>query len=210
MLKYKLLIIFALICATKLYSQECKSMWKLNVLLSHYERQKKNELTLGDLGYKIVPGLEILYSYTIKYPFLVSTGFSYQYVDLISYIETSDKFQVGEFSIPLLLTVDQSRSWSFSTGVYSGKFLHLSWNQKLHGNWTSINPKERVGYSENSFFMDAYFDIIYSNSHWLKSKNGIKIAPFVRYRFKENWMENYRTSFYYGIKLGIDFKIKEK
>jgi hypothetical protein len=207
MKEVKILLIFVLIFASKLYAQEQKSAWKLNILMSHYDREKENELNLGDNGYKINPGLEVLYCYPLKTRFHLSTGLSYQYVDLISHIEASDRFELGELSIPLLMTVNnKSGYWSFSTGVYSGRFLHFSWDQNLHGNWVSVTPDERESYLKQNFFMDAYFDFAYSNSSWLKNGNAVKIAPFVRFRFKENWMDHYRTSVYYGIKLGVDLR----
>lgn len=207
----KLLLILVLVFATKLYAQEHKSTWKVNVLLSHYDREKENELTLGNIGYKINPGLEVLYSYPLMTRFHLSTGLSYQYVDLISYIETSDRFELGELSIPLLLTVNnKSGAWSLSSGIYSGQFLHFAWNKNLHGNWVSVNPQKQENYSKQNFFMDAYFDVAYSNSSWLKNGNAVKIAPFVRFRFKENWMDHYRTSAYYGFKLGIDLRMNYK
>ncbi|MDP2889438.1 MAG: hypothetical protein Q8P34_10830 [Bacteroidota bacterium] len=209
--KFKLLFLLTLVATIQLHAQDQKSAWSLNILLSHYDRETENELILGDVGYKINPGLEVLYSYPLKSQFYLSTGASYQYVDLISHIETSDRFQVGELSIPVLLTVqNKSGALSFSTGVYSGRFLHFSWDKNLYGKWTSVNPQEREKYSERNFFMDAYFDFAYSNSRWFKNGNVVKIAPFFRVRFKENWMEYYRTSVFYGLKLGIDFKLREK
>ncbi|MDP3915824.1 MAG: hypothetical protein Q8R96_19020 [Bacteroidota bacterium] len=212
MKKLKLLFL-TLICFIQLHAQDQRSTWGISTLLSHYDREKENELNLGDVGYNINPGLEVLYGYQLRNSFFLSTGISYQYVDLVSHLETYDRFQVGELSIPVLLTVkDESGFFSFSTGFYSGRFLHFSWDKRLHSQWIPVNPKEREQYSDKSFFMDAYLDFAYSNSRWFKDGNVIRIAPFVRFRFKENWMDYYRTSIYYGIKLGIDlnFKLKEK
>lgn len=212
MKKLKLLFL-TLICFVQLHAQEQRSVWGINTMLSHYDREKENELNLGDVGYKINPGLEVLYGFPLRTPFFLSTGISYQYVDLISHIETSDRFQIGELSVPVLLTVNnRSGLLSFSSGIYSGRFLHFSWDKNLDSQWIPVNPKEREKYSDRNFFMDAYFDFAYSNSRWFKDGNVIRIAPFVRFRFKENWMDYYRTSIYYGIKLGIDlnFKLKEK
>lgn len=210
MKKLKLLFL-AIICFVQLYAQEQRSAWSISTLLSHYNREKENELNLGNVGYNINPGLEVLYGYPLKNSFFLSTGISYQYVDLVSHIETSDRFRFGELSIPVLLTInDKSGCFSFTTGVYSGRFLHFSWDKELHDQWVPVNAKEREHYSDNNFFMDAYMDLAYSNSKWFKDGNIVKIAPFVRYRFKENWMDYYRTSAYYGIKFCINFKMKEK
>lgn len=205
------LFIFSTMCVVQLYAQENKSTWNINVLLAHYDRVKANELNLGNVGFNINPGLEALYKYQLRNSIFLSSGISYQYVNLISHIETSDRFQVGELSIPILLTInDKSGFFSFSSGIYSGRFLHSSWDKNLDNQWVPVNTKERVHYSKKSSFMDIYVDFAYSNSGWFNNNNVVKIAPFVRFRFKENWMEYYRTSVYYGIKFGINFKMKEK
>ena len=212
MKKIKLLFL-TLICFVNLHAQEQqkRSTWSVNALLSHYDRQKENELNLGKIGYNVNPGLEILYGFPLDNSSFLSTGISYQYVYLQSYSESSDKFVVGELSIPVLFTAyEKSGFFSFSTGIYTGQFLHFSWYQNLHSQWELVNPKVREHFSDKSFFMDGYLDFAYSNSSWFKNNHIIKIAPFVRYRFSDNWMEYYRTSVYYGIKLELTFKTKKK
>lgn len=191
------LFVLAFICLMQAQAQEPKSSWSLNAILSHYDRIRENEFTLGDNGYNINPGLEILYNYRFQNTLLFSTGVSYQFVNLISHVETSDRFQVGEISIPLLLTLKgKSSPISVSAGVYGGQFLHMDWDQRLHGQWVTVDPNDREFYSDKDFFMDGYFDLGFTHK-------GIKISPFIRYRFKDNWMEHYRTSVYYGVKFGI-------
>ena len=208
--KFKFLFLMTLFATIQLHAQEQKSAWSINTLLSHNDREKENELNLGNIGYNINPGLEVLYGYKLRNSLFLSTGISYQYVDLQSHRETSDRFNIGELSIPVLFTVhDKSRLFSFSTGIYSGRFLNFSWDKNLHNEWVPVNTKEREHYSEKNFFMDAYLDFAYSNSGGFNN-SAIKIAPFVRFRFKENWMDYYRTSLYYGIKFGIDFNRREK
>lgn len=202
MKKVKLLVL-AIICLIQVQAQEPKSTWSLNVLLSHYDRVKDNELNLGDIDYNINPGLEILYNYHLQNTLSLSTGVSYQFVYLLSHVETSDRLQVGEISIPVLLTLKgKSSPWSVSSGIYGGQFLHMAWDQNLHGRWETVNPKDREFYSDKDFFMDAYLDFAYTHK-------GLRIAPFVRYRFKDNWMDHYRINVYYGIKFGIGSLKKE-
>ena len=209
MKKYELLLL-TLICFVQLHAQEQRSSWSMSAILSHYDREKENELHLGDVPYNINPGLEILYGYKLKNALTLKTGISYQYVDLVSHIETSDKFRFGELSIPLLFNLeDKSGKFSFSTGIYSGKFLHFSWDKELHSQWVPVNTNERVHYSDKNFFMDAYLDLAYSNSGMFNGNNVIKIAPFLRFRFKENWMDYYRTSVFYGIKFCVSFNMKD-
>ena len=212
MKKTKLLFL-TLICFVQLHAQEQqkRSAWSINALLSHYDRQKENELNLGNIGYNVNPGLEVLYGFPLDNSSFLNTGISYQYVDIESHRETSDKFVVGELSIPVLFTAyEKSGYFSFSTGIYTGQFLHFSWYKNLHSQWEPVNTKDRDKYSDKSFFMDGYLDFAYSNSSWFKNDQVIKIAPFIRYRFLDNWMEYYRTSVYYGIKFSLTFKMKEK
>ncbi|HET6560198.1 MAG TPA: hypothetical protein VFG54_22915, partial [Prolixibacteraceae bacterium] len=196
-MKKAILIILAIVCVIQVQAQEPKSTWSLNVLLSHYDRVKDNELNLGDIDYNINPGLEIIYNYHFRNAFLFSTGVSYQFVNLQSFRETSDRLQVGEISIPVLFTLKgKSSPLSVSSGIYGGQFLHMDWDQNLHGRWETVNPNDREFYSDKDFFMDVYLDFAYTHK-------GLRIAPFVRYRFKDNWMDHYRLSVYYGIKFGI-------
>lgn len=202
------LLLLILICVAHLYAQEPRGRWSMSAILTHYEREKENELHLGDVSYAINPGLEVLYGYKLRAAFSIKTGISYQYVDLISNIETSDRFRFGELSIPFLLNVeDKTGRFSFSTGIYSGKFLNLSWNKELNNRWIPVNTTEREHYSDENFFMDAYWDFAYANSGMF-NKNVVKIAPFLRFRIKENWMDYYRTSLFYGVKFCVVFKTK--
>jgi|GEM_PF-2074353 hypothetical protein len=181
--------------------------WSVNLQLAHYDREKDNELSLGDIGYNVNPGLEIIYQYPLNNSCYLNTGVSYQYLKLISHIETADRFKVGELSIPLLFSLRNKIGFSITSGVYAGQFLHFSWEKHSHHLWIPVNTLEREHYADKSFFMDAYLGFEYK---W-KGTNGIlKVIPFTRYRFKENWMNYYRTSIYYGIKLGIDLNVKTK
>lgn len=191
------LLVLALICCMQTYAQESKSTWSVNAILAHYERVKENELNLGDIGYNVNPGLEVLYNHHFHKSVSFSTGVSYQFVNLISHVETSDRFQVGEISIPVLFTLKGNSSpLSVSTGVYGGQFLHMAWDKSLHGQWVTVDPYDREYYSNKDFFMDWYFDLGFTHK-------GIKISPYIRYRFKDNWMDHYRTPVYYGIKFGV-------
>lgn len=198
MMKKVMLIILAFVCLMQVQAQESKSTWSVNAILAHYERITDNELFPGDIGYNINPGLEVLYNHHLQNSLSFSTGVAYQFVYLLSHVETSDRFQVGELSISVLITLKgKSSPWSVSTGIYGGQFLHLNWDKNLHSRWVTVNPKEREYYSDKDFFMDAYLDLAYSYK-------GLRIAPFIRYRFKDNWMEHYRIPVYYGIKFGFN------
>ena len=212
MKRFKLFIL-AIICCVQLHAQEQKmrGAWSINAIMSHYEPQKANDSYSQKIGYNVNPGIEVLYGFPMDSFIFLSTGISCQYLSIESHREGADKFVLGELSIPLLFTaIERSGHFSFTTGFYSGQFLHFSWYHDQYHQWELVNLKDEKRYSDKSFFMDGYLDFGYSNSSWFTNDHVIKIVPFMRYRFSENWMEYYRTSVYYGIKFSLTFKTKER
>ena len=202
-MKYILVIIlvFDVLC---LRAQDEKSYMSISPILSHYDRVKSNELYLGDVPYNVCPGIEFLYNYKIGSFCKMGTGLSYQYASVVSHVETSDKFNFGELSIPVLFTLTEKKNrFSVETGIYAGKFLHFSWYRELHSRWEKVNSyPQQVGYKDRNAFADLYLAIsigINKSTH-----HPALISPFIRYRFAENWMEHYRESSYYGIKFTIN------
>lgn len=200
------LALLPLIFVVQAYTQEQTNTWSINLLLARYDGIKSDVNDPGDVLYNINPGMEVLYGHKLSEIYFLHSGISYQYVRLES---TAYKFRVGELSIPVLLSMSAKPGLSVATGIYAGKFLHFAWDRSSHNEWIPVNPKDQEHYSDKNFFMDAYLGLSYSGKKWSRNGNAFRMEPFIRYRFKENWMDHYRTSIYYGIKLGVDLNFLE-
>ncbi len=187
------------------YSQEKKGFWSLSFNLSHYSGLEMGGIRQDHFKYKISPGLEILYSHDINQNTQVKSGFSLQHIIMQPLGGLNRKGEIGEFSIPLLLTTPlisgTKSSLLFSAGIYQGKFLYSKWSQEVHHMWQSLNPEYIDDYSDKNFFMDGYIGLVYFDK-----KRNAHITPFIHYKFIENWMKHYRKSTYYGIKFGVNLK----
>ena len=200
-----LLLLFSFQLSAQAQHSEKKSGWVTNFTLSHFHRVTKNELHLGSAGFNISPGLELLYNYQVLNNFSLSSGIFYQYVDFMSHIETTDRFKIGEFNVPFIISVNNNSPFSFQMGTYFGKFIHFNWTHSIHGQWIEY-PKgyDDQFYSSKNGFIDLYFGFSYSII--LNNGRNFSFTPFVKHRFKENWMDHYRKSTHFGFKLLIYMK----
>jgi len=201
-----ILVILLLFDVFFLNAQDKKSYLSIGTILSHYNRVKSEELNLGTIPFNICPGIELLYNYKLEPSFKFETGLSYQYVSLFSHVETSDKFNFGELSLPILFTFTERKNrFSVETGIYAGKFLHFSWERESHSQWLKVNSySQQIGYKNKNVFADLYLGISCAINKM--DNRSILVSPFFRYRFAENWMNHYRESSYYGIKVTISMK----
>lgn len=193
----------------KAKAQEVKSDIGFNLTFVHYTG------TSEDLyyhpkeyyTYAIDPGIEILYRHKLSNSISVGTGASYQTGWIPAYL---NRFKFSEFSIPLLfkyVTNPASRSKFFlSTAIYAGKMLHISADNFGKVDWHKLEMKYIQGYSPNSFFVDLSLNVGVSLND--KNQNEFSVSPVVKFRVKDNWMENYRKSMYYGIMFSYQLNLK--
>lgn len=194
------ILLFEVFC---LNAQDRRSFPSISPTFSHFIPIKANDFQSEDATYDICPGIEILYNYKLGTSFKLGSGLSYQYVNMISYASGSNKFIVGEISLPVLFTFTEKKNrLSVETGVYAGKFLHFDWYHKSHSQWSKASFYDpRFGYKEQNAFADLYLAVSY-----VVNKSDLRpaaLSPFVKYRVAENWMNLYRESIYYGFKFTI-------
>jgi hypothetical protein len=177
-----------------------------NGILSHYIRDKTDELSISDVGtYMINPGCEALHLFgnkKLKY----LTGLSYQYGQLSSIKDGYYRFYFSEASIPLILQLEKSlpnnKMLFFSGGIYSGGLLHCKWLNAISAGWEERNYKNLRHYSKNDwFFTDLYCDFGYKY-HTPPTDNQLSCSVFFKYRIKDNWFGYYKAAPYFGIKIG--------
>lgn len=196
-------VVMLLFCFFCVNAQDRKTYLSVSPTFSHFIPIKAAGSQMENAPYNVSPGIEILYNYKLGSSFKLGTGLSYQYVNMISYANGSDKFIVGEISLPVLFTLTgENNRLSVETGVYAGKFLHFEWYKRSHSRWSKSSSYDpRFGYKEQNTFVDLYLAVSY-----VINKSNLRpaaISPFVKYRVAENWMKLYRESVYYGFKFTI-------
>ena len=190
-------------------AQEEKSDIGFNLSLVHYTGTSDDMYyhPKGYYSYSIDPGIEILYRYKLTNWISVGTGACYQRGRIPAYL---NRFQFGEISVPLLfrfVTNPANKSKVFlSTAMYAGKILHISADNFGRIDWHNLEMKYIQGYSQNSFFVDLSVNA--GVSFKAEDNNEFSVSPVVKFRVKDNWMENYRESIYYGIIVTYQFNLK--
>ena len=203
------LCLMLLVFHGKAKGQEVKSDIEFNLTFAHYTGTSEDMYyhPNGYYTYSFDPGIEILYSYKLSNSISVGTGASYQLGRIPAYL---DRFKLAEISVPLLfriITNPEGKSKFFlSSAIYAGKILHISADNFGRVDWHKMGMKFIQGYSPNSFFVDLSFNA--GVSFKANDKNEYSISPMVKFRVKDNWMENYRESIYYGILFSYQLNLK--
>lgn len=201
------LILFAF--QGKTQAQEVKSDIGFNLTFAHYTGTSEDMYyhPKGYYTYSIDPGIEILYRYKLSNSISVGTGASYQTGRIPAYL---NRFKFGEISAPLLfriITNPEGKSKFFlSAAIYGGKILYISADNFGRVDWHKLEMKYIQGYSPNSFFVDLSLNA--GVSFKADGENEFSISPIVKFRVKDNWMENYRESIYYGIIFSYQLNLK--
>lgn len=202
-MKY-ILVIILLFDILYLNAQDRSLYLSISPMFSHFVPIKVTRSHNGDSPYNVCPGVEFLYNYKLGTSFRLGTGLSYQYANLISYINGSNKFIFGELSLPVLFTLtEKNNRFSIEIGIYAGKFLHFEWYERPYSQWTKVSSYDpRFGYKEQNTFADLYLAVSYGINK--RDPQVAVISPFIKYRVTENWMDLYRESVYYGFKFTIN------
>ena len=202
-MKYVLIIIL-LFNTFYINAQDSKSYLSVSPTFSHYIPVKATESQNGNAPYNVCPGIELLYNYKFGPSCKLGTGLSYQYANMISNANGSDKFIFGELSLPVLFTLSgKNNRISVETGIYAGKFLHFEWYKKSHSQWVKVTSYDpRFGYKDQNTFADLHLAVSFVINK--TDPRRAVISPFIRYRIVENWMNLYRESVYYGFKFTIN------
>ncbi len=204
-----ILIIFLLVTifASKTNAQKNTSSIIVSGMMTRFEPNiGENMLEPDSYNDLVDPGVELLYQFSFSPKFSLSTGVNYQFGRTSSTTNfTIDRFRFGETSIPLIFKAtiisERNHSLFISAGFSFGKLIHLSWERPGSGSgWFKYIFFERDEYySENYFFNDILFNVGYS--YKVSPRNEFAVSPYIKYRLIDNWMGNYRKSYYYGIQI---------
>lgn len=193
-------------------AQDYKSKLIVSGVFTHYSRSGEFLDKPGFYKFPVDPGLEILYQCPLNESTSFISGISFQLVHFANYIQTQDRFRFGEISIPIIVrknfpAKDKSKLY-LSSGIYGGGVSFLDWERISKPDWKNVSEQYDEHYSSSDFFVDLYVDG--GLLHILSSQNSISITPYFKYRIKENWMEYYKQSFTYGLKIGYQLNLIKK
>ncbi|MDP2888295.1 MAG: hypothetical protein Q8P34_04910 [Bacteroidota bacterium] len=217
-MKKQIVVVFmflvSLCCTINLDAQEKKNSITVSGIIAHFINNEKYQLNGPEPGYyesKIDPGLEILVLRSLTKNTKIGTGFNIQKVRVASYMSGLRRFDFYELSIPVIFqtgfTVGEKNRCFFTTGIYGGKTILQKYaSPNSSGTWRDYKDFSQLeNYSDDVYFIDAYFDTGYSRS--FANLGDISLAPFVKYRLNSTWLNYHQDKVHYGIKLMYSFKI---
>ena len=203
----KNILLILMICITiRSWSQREGGSIILGLGLSHYIRDKQNELHIIEPHADIGPVAEIMYQFSLNRKLKYIAGLSYQYMIMPSYKEETHKFLISEISVLVLirkalLPIGQKQLF-ITTGLCPGKLVGFKLFHEERDGWHKQDYHILEHYSnDNRLFADLYFDVGLISSDYQKGL--ASLSAFLRYRIKDYWLGYYKAPLYYGAKLNI-------
>lgn len=192
-------------------AQESKGSLVFGGLLTHFQRTGEMSDINGFYNDLVDPGIELLYQYKVANRIYLSSGISYQYARLANWKGSRDRFRFGELSIPVIaklkLISNEVRYPYCSIGLSYGKLVHPVWGSPNKGTgWDDKSGKYNEYYSGQDSFVDLMFD--FGMNFYFHNQNEFSVAPFIKYRVKDNWMNYYLEDFFWGVKLNYQLNFK--
>lgn len=173
---------------------------RLNVQISHFIASEKH--TYFD---PLDPGFEIVYRRKLSRSSAVLFGVNYSFCKM-NYRNSSNgtKQSAHEVALPLMFERSIGQKAFVTIGSYAGWLVSgkVIKSHKFSSGW--IDVTNYSDYSESSkFTMDLYLDFGYIPT--LAPKHPISIAPFIKYKLVDNWMEEVRAKTHFGFKVNCTF-----
>jgi hypothetical protein len=219
-MKKLILIALALICQNILgFSQEYNT--------THEDSSKHFFVTAGvvllhfiptddatDLNWKtqvISPGGEVLFGYEFNNKLKLKTGLYYQYGNIaLKDVYYGDRTMFHEISIPVICDFYSfnlfKTTFNLSTGIYMGKYVKI--RRETKGGKLSYNNNEWVDYpiknESQDFISDIYLSFVCNP---FRNSLPLHLELFSKYRLTDQWLNDYVSRFYYGIKINYLFPL---
>ena len=188
--------------------------------------QKKRSLTISGVAAKFInkedqvydwdrhegyfhyanPGIELIYMQEISERFELGAGVSYQHGAVSSYIKNGEHtFTFDDICISLLfkkyIKIKEYDHLYTTTGFYNGKTTKIKAAWPASSGWIQLPTNKVAYYSDDVVFSDFYLDFGYHTS--LKKTFIFSVAPFLKYRINNTWMNYHQNKFHYGFKLNF-------
>jgi hypothetical protein len=206
-----ILVIISIIPFHLSTAQESKSSLVFGVKGTNFQRTGEKSDINGFYNDLFDPGMEVLYQYGLSDKLYLSSGLMYQYARLANWKGSRDRFRFGEISIPVIakLKLTNNEAWYpyGSIGLSYGKMIHPIWGSPNKGTGWDDNPAKYFEYySGKGFFAD--FLLSFGTNFRLADQNEFSVTPFIKYRFKDNWMGYFMKDFFWGINLNYQLNFK--
>jgi len=201
-IKISVLLSILILMILSVSAQDNKSSVNLNIQFSNY---------LNEYFSPINPGIEILYQNKIVSLFSVSAGINYSFTSWQKSVGVKSNFKrrYHEIFVPVILKGRISDGFNAAVGIYpgwlfSGKELYKgsSSTNRWRDNTHNTTYDESSKFATDLFFGLELFDFTKPND----KSHSIKFTPFLRYRLKENWLDENRNK-PTGIGLKINYLI---
>lgn len=155
------------------------------------------------------PGGELMIGYQFLNKVSLITGLYYQYGKIeLDHSYYGDRIIFQEASAPILVRVpllkNQGNKCILTTGLYLGEYFNIK--RETKGGKLSSDTNEWVDHHvENSsgFISDVYLSF---GSNFF-NQFPVNCELFAKYRLTEQWINNYVSKFYYGIKINYQFTL---
>lgn len=206
-----ILVIISIIPFHLSTAQESKSSLVFGVNGTHFQRTGEKSDINGFYNDLVDPGVEVLYQYGLTNKLYLSSGLIYQYARVANWDGARNRFRFGEISLPVIAKIKLSNNEAWyphgSLGISYGKLVHPIYGSPNKGTgWDDGPARDFADYSGKSFFTDLLLS--FGMNFRLANQNEFSVAPFIKYRFNDNWMGYFMEDFFWGINLNYQLNFK--
>ena len=203
-----IIIFFIIMLALPVFGQKKNSV-TISGIIAKFTGMKDESYHGQKLDYDLYPGLgaELIYMRNIENELEIGTGLNYQLGLAASFFSPGGEtgFIFNDISLPILLRkyikLRTHNKFYATTGFYFGKTTKVKALWRASSGWKQFPANKVENYSDDVTFSDFYLDFGYHTS--LKKKFVFSVAPFLKYRINNTWMNYHQNKFYYGFKLNF-------
>ncbi len=155
----------------------------------------------------INPGGEILYKFKLDDRLFLSSGINYSFSIWKYGDDYFFKRLAHEMYLPFIIEFELNQKIFTETGIYPGwliKGKELYADELNHVDLKDITKNTNY-YSSPRFSADLYFGA--GINYIINDKRTIRFVPFIKYKIKDNWMEEKREKTSLGLKFSIPINI---
>jgi hypothetical protein len=196
------ILIFMLILNVTTYAGEKSGALNINPQFSFFKDKYSDNSFIP-----INPGGEILYEFGLNNRLSLSSGFNYSFSIWKYGYDFYFKRLAHEMYLPLIIKFELNQKFFTESGIYSGwliKGKELYEDEYNHIDLRDITKNTNY-YSSPKFTADLYFGA--GINYIVNDKPTIRFIPFIKYKIKDNWMEEVRERISAGLKINFPIRI---
>lgn len=191
----------------RIEAQDSIKNLSFNLQLNHFI-DKNHEQSMYFIPFN--PGIEVLFKQYLTDKMTVATGINYTYSVWNYKFSPVSRFQrnAHELAFPILFERYPNKKIILTFGCYFGwlvsrKEMNLNKNSN---DWIDITDDSNNG-KISKFTCDLYFDLAFQFHKKPGTNKTVLVAPFVKYKLKDNWMNEVRTKMYFGVNVKFNISL---